>query len=87
MAEVQGRFQAGVESILDAGLSHAERLQPGSGFFNLSAGVNRDMAFARGELGARLSDAVTGFAFGQGQADFASGRAEFEAGAGLRVRW
>ncbi len=70
------------------GLDRAGKLKPGSGEFNLVAGITNEMAFGRAEIAAHLNEAITAFGFAQVQDDFSHPMTpEFIAGTGLRIIW
>lgn len=80
--------EADLTKTVDDGLLRAGALKPSAGFFDLTAGLTQDMAFAEVDVGAHITDAVTAFGFAKVQDDFTHPLTpEFSAGGGLRVIW
>lgn len=71
-------------SLVDDGISRAEKLRPGTASLELMGGVTQDMAFGRAELLVHATEDLSGVAFAQVQKDFRKAQAELMAGAGLR---
>lgn len=72
---------------MNDGLDRTSLLLPGHGFLDVVGGVNQDAAFARLDAGAKITSAMEAFGFAQVQKDFHRDGVDFEAGAGLRVRF
>jgi hypothetical protein len=72
------------------GLTRVEALKPGSGFAELLAGARGNgagvAAFARGELGWRLTPSASLFGFGDAAVAPGTGP-EWQAGVGFRATW
>lgn len=80
---------APIRETVAQGLDKAQQLTPGHGALELAAGARGEggqvVAFARGEVLARVSPGLSLFAFGEGAG--ALDRLGWSAGAGLRLRW
>lgn len=63
-----------------------DALSPGSGFFNLRAALTPEAVAARAEIGHRIDDTWSAFAFGEAARDWGGGW-NASAGFGLKAVW